>query len=284
MQVWPVAAKMPEMTPLTALSRSASSNTMFGDLPPSSSVTCLRSRGRRARRSRRPVASEPVKLILRDQRMLDQRRADLRAEAGDDVDDAGRKARLLDQLGELERRGRGELRRLDDHGVAGGERRRELPGQQQQRRVPRRDDRHDAQRLVARVVEVARLVERDDRALDLVGQPAVVVEPLRHVGSLRRHLGEELAVVADLDLGQPVRVRGRSGRRACAAARRGALAVSSGHAPVVNARWAARDRAVDVLCGARGRSPPTVCRCTGSRSRTIRRCSTAWCARRCGVR
>ena len=39
MQVWPVAAKMPEMTPFTAFSSSASANTMFGDLPPSSRLT-----------------------------------------------------------------------------------------------------------------------------------------------------------------------------------------------------------------------------------------------------
>ncbi len=41
MQVWPVAAKMPETAPFTALSRSASSNTMLADLPPSSRVTGL---------------------------------------------------------------------------------------------------------------------------------------------------------------------------------------------------------------------------------------------------
>ena len=41
MQVWPVAAKMPETTPFTALSRTASLKTMLADLPPSSSVTGL---------------------------------------------------------------------------------------------------------------------------------------------------------------------------------------------------------------------------------------------------
>jgi hypothetical protein len=41
MQVWPEAAKMPEMAPLTASSMRASSKTMLGDLPPSSSVTCF---------------------------------------------------------------------------------------------------------------------------------------------------------------------------------------------------------------------------------------------------
>ena len=42
MQVWPVAAKMPETAPAAAADRSASSNTMFGDLPPSSSETRFR--------------------------------------------------------------------------------------------------------------------------------------------------------------------------------------------------------------------------------------------------
>ena len=42
MQVWPVAAKMPETAPAAAAVRSASSNTMFGDLPPSSSETRFR--------------------------------------------------------------------------------------------------------------------------------------------------------------------------------------------------------------------------------------------------
>ena len=41
MQVCPVAAKIPETTPFTALSIAASLNTMLADLPPSSSVTGL---------------------------------------------------------------------------------------------------------------------------------------------------------------------------------------------------------------------------------------------------
>jgi len=39
MHVWPVAAKMPEIAPLTASSSPASSKTMFGLLPPSSRLT-----------------------------------------------------------------------------------------------------------------------------------------------------------------------------------------------------------------------------------------------------
>ena len=103
MHVCPVAAKMPEITPFTALSMSASSNTMFGDLPPSSIVTrFMPARGGFVDPLAGRVGSG--ERDLRDERMLDQRRADVRAEAGDDVDDAGREAGLLDQLHELERR------------------------------------------------------------------------------------------------------------------------------------------------------------------------------------
>jgi hypothetical protein len=42
MQVCPVAAKMPETAPAAAADKSASSNTMLGDLPPSSSETRFR--------------------------------------------------------------------------------------------------------------------------------------------------------------------------------------------------------------------------------------------------
>ena len=63
MQVWPVAAKMPAMTPLTALSRSASAKTMFGDLPPSSSDTRA-IRVAAAWAIGLPVAVEPVNAIL----------------------------------------------------------------------------------------------------------------------------------------------------------------------------------------------------------------------------
>ena len=64
MQVWPLAAKMPEIAPETASSSLASSNTMCADLPPSSSVTCLKSAAA-ATLTARPPASPPVKATLR---------------------------------------------------------------------------------------------------------------------------------------------------------------------------------------------------------------------------
>ena len=53
-----------------------------------------------------------------------------------------------------------------------------------------------------REVEDAGLVDRDDAALDLVGQAAEVMVPLRHVAQLHPHLVDQLAVVAGLDLGE----------------------------------------------------------------------------------
>ena len=63
MQVCPVAAKMPDTTPLTALSRSASGNTSCADLPPSSSVVRLKVWAA-LRNTWRPEFSPPVKAIL----------------------------------------------------------------------------------------------------------------------------------------------------------------------------------------------------------------------------
>ena len=63
MQVCPVAAKMPEMAPLTASSRMQSSNTTLGDLPPSSSDTFLKVLAASSL-TRAPVAVPPVKATL----------------------------------------------------------------------------------------------------------------------------------------------------------------------------------------------------------------------------
>ena len=93
MQVWPVAAKMPEIAPFTACSRSASSNTMLGDLPPSSSAMRLKPRAAFSLITAARLRRAPVKAILRPAGARTSGVADLGAEAGDDVDHAGRKAR-----------------------------------------------------------------------------------------------------------------------------------------------------------------------------------------------
>ena len=73
-----------------------------------------------------------------------------RAVAGEDRDDAGRQLGLLADLGQQQRGQRRGLGRLEDRGVAAGERGRELPGRHQQREVPRHDLADHAVRAVLR--------------------------------------------------------------------------------------------------------------------------------------
>ena len=84
----------------------------------------------------------------------------------------------------------------------GRQRRRQLPAHQHQGRIPRRDERAHADRLLQDVGEVVGPVGGHHGALNLVGEAAVVVEPLGQILGLRVHLRHQLAVVAHLDLGQ----------------------------------------------------------------------------------
>jgi ParB family chromosome partitioning protein len=163
MQVWPVAAKMPAIAVQIGVVEDD-----VGRLAAELQADLLEPR-RRALVD--PLAAHLAagEGDLGDIGVGHQRRPQFRAEAGHHVDHAGREAGLLDQLGEGERGGGGELRGLEHHRVARRQRRRQLPAGEQQRRVPRRDRHHHAQGLVAGVVEGVRLVDRNDRALDLVG-------------------------------------------------------------------------------------------------------------------
>ena len=110
----------------------------------------------------------PRERDLVDALVRDERRA-RRAVAGDDVDDARRELGLAAHIGEEERRQRRRLRGLQHDRVARCERRRDLPGEHQQREVPGDDLAGDAERL--------RLPVRE-RVLELV-RPARVVEEVR---------------------------------------------------------------------------------------------------------
>ena len=105
---------------------------MNGSLPPSSRLT-------RATRSAQTPAIRLPRLDRAGERdavdalVADDRLAHV-ARAGEQVDDAGRQ--VVEAGRERERRQRRQLRRLADGRVAGGERGRELPREQQQRVVP----------------------------------------------------------------------------------------------------------------------------------------------------
>jgi hypothetical protein len=137
-------------------------------------------------------------------RMGDERLPGLAAVAGDDVDDAGR------QVGEaafdpLEGDERGELGGLDDHGVAGRERRGELPRQQEQRVVPRHDGTDDAIGLLEHEVELGARVGGGDDASDAVASELGVVAQRgeRPLGLLLL-LGAGLALLARQELDELV--------------------------------------------------------------------------------
>ena len=83
---------------------------MAGSLPPSSSVTRLRS-GAADRATFLPVSTEPVKLILRGHRVRRHQGAEL-VTAAHDVDHAGRED-VAQELAHLQRGQRRERRRLE---------------------------------------------------------------------------------------------------------------------------------------------------------------------------
>ena len=130
-----------------ALSNGASSSTTNADLPPSSRQTFLMP-SPASDATRRPACSDPVKLTMSTSGCADDGFADDAARAADDVEHAGRQADLVRGLGEHERAERRELRRLQHHGAAGGQRRRDLRDDLVQRIVPRRHAADDADRLL----------------------------------------------------------------------------------------------------------------------------------------
>ena len=143
---------------------------------------------------------------FRDLRVFHQRRAAFVAIAGDDIHHTGREPRLKKQLHEFDHRHGSMFGRLDDDGVASRQRRRELPCRQQQWRIPRGDGDDDAERLIYRVGEHARLVGRNDRPFDFVGKTTVIVIVLRQVAKLAKHFGLKLAIVVDLEISKALSV------------------------------------------------------------------------------
>ena len=106
--------------------------------------------------------------------MVDDRFAHGRA-AGDDVRDAAGQVRQA-LFQHPQGRQRRQLRRLDDDRIAGGDRRRDLPRQQQQRIVERDDAADDAERLLDREVDLVLGDGRDGGAVRVARNLRVVVD------------------------------------------------------------------------------------------------------------
>src|ERR1700744_670780 len=138
--------------PSSALSRKSSSSAatspkkMFGDFPPSSSVTGMMLSDAYCM-IMRPVVVSPVKAILAMRLFCASGFAGFDAEAVDDVDDAGRED-VCDQFHHHENPERRLLGGLQNHAVTRGERRRPLPGCHHDRGVPWDDLAADAEWII----------------------------------------------------------------------------------------------------------------------------------------
>ncbi len=144
-QSWPLFQKPHRRMFSTAFSRSASSKTMTGALPPSSRCSRL-TESAALRAMRLPVSVSPVTETMATAGCSDQRVADVLAAAGDDVEDPWRQ-----DVGRDLRQGEGRQRRpdggLEDDRVAGRQRRADLPAGHVEGIVPGWDGGHDAHRV-----------------------------------------------------------------------------------------------------------------------------------------
>ena len=136
-QTCPWLNQMPSTRPSTALSRSASSKMMNGDFPPSSSDSLLWLVAV-ALRIARPTSVEPVNAIFATSGCF-TRASPVEPSPVTMLTTPGWQAHFLANFGEGQRGQRRELRGFEDDCIAGGQRRRNFPGQHQQRKVPRND-------------------------------------------------------------------------------------------------------------------------------------------------
>ena len=132
--------------------------------------------------------------------MRAQRLARVHAVAVNDIEHAGRQARLRRELAKARDGQRRELAHLQHRRVAEGETGRDLPGRGHERHIPRADQRAHPHRMVERVVEMGRRRIRiavDARAH--LGEIVEIVRGARH--ELLACLCNHLAGVARLDVG-----------------------------------------------------------------------------------
>ena len=198
MHVWPELRNLHSDRPSTAASRSASSKTMNGALPPSSSETFFTVL-RALRHQELPDLGRAGEAELADDRVRRQLAADHRrvlGVAGDDVEarPSARPARSASSH-ERERRERRLLGRLQHHRAAGGERGRGLARDHRRGEVPRRDPGGDADRLLDHDDAPVGRRRRDRVAVDALGLLAEPLEERRRVGDLAARLGERLALL-----------------------------------------------------------------------------------------
>ena len=136
-----------------------------------------------------------------DARVLAQRGSCVGTVAEDEVGDTGGEPGLVEQPHQVDRGVRRELARLEHERAARGQRGRHLPGDLEQRVVPRRDQPADADRLAHDPAHHTRHAGVDDAPALGIGRPAEVPEDAGHVVDVDLALDEALAGVEGLHPG-----------------------------------------------------------------------------------
>src|ERR1019366_6131574 len=158
-----------------------------------------------------------------DHRMLGQRRADFRAEAGHDVDDAFRDAGIGKRLDQVEGGERSVLRRLDHAGVAADDGGQQLPRRDCHGEIPGRDHAADADRLADGHGELVGQFRVHGRAEEAAAFAGVVVGGVNrflhvaagffeHLAHFAGHVAGVLFFALDQDLGGAEDHLGAAGR------------------------------------------------------------------------
>ncbi len=127
--------------------------------------------------------------------------------AGDDVDDACRHAGFEQDVAEHEGRGRGHLGRLDHRRAAGGERERQLLADDEEREIPRRDDRDDADRLAQHDAEHGVAEIGVAFAVQRAGERRGIAPDVDRAADLAARLGDRLAGFQRVEAGDFVQPR-----------------------------------------------------------------------------
>ena len=188
--------------------------------------------------------------------MGDQRTSRRCPEPGHHVEDAVREARALQHLAQHQRGQRRQLARLDHDRVAGGQCRRHLLGENQQRVVPGRDLSHDPKWDATRVVEVG-AAEGRDGVLVGAGEGAEILVPFGQPAKLRRQFAHRTPGLADLDRDEFRHARAQAAR---GLGKNPRPFLAGGGAPIGESRCRRRDGRIDVRLATFGDHGDHLCR------------------------
>ena len=195
------------IAPSTAASRSASSNTMNGALPPSSSETFFTVDAHCAISSL-PTSVEPVNENLRTSGFCVSSRPTFgRLLRRHDVEHAFGNAGAMRKFGQRQRRKRRFAGGLDDEGAARGQRRRAFARDHRVGKIPRRDRGDDADGFLDHDDAAARLVGGDHVAIDALSFFREPFDEGCAVGDFAARFGQRLSLFGRHDLREVFLVR-----------------------------------------------------------------------------